>query len=100
MDHSPCTTKTSLGAALPAAIVGPQRGCTATMTRRESPDESVTIEAWKLAGEKAVFLEVSKRGADASAALAAFRSEVVDNLLAAGAHPFDRSKTELGTECK
>ena len=71
------------------------------MTRRESADESVTIEAWKLAGEKAVFLEVSKRGADASAALAAaFRSEVVDNLLAAGAHPFDRSKTELGTECK
>jgi hypothetical protein len=43
---------------------------------------------------------VSKRGADASAALAAFRSEVVDKLLAAGAHPFDRSKTELGTECK
>jgi hypothetical protein len=26
-----------------------------------------------------------------------FRSEVVDNLLAAGAHPLDRSKTELGT---
>ena len=38
--------------------------------------------------------------ADASAALAAFRSEVVDKLLAAGAHPLDRSKTELGAECK
>ncbi|MBB4844722.1 hypothetical protein HNP55_003266 [Paucibacter oligotrophus] len=94
-----CTTKASLGSALPAAMVGPQRGCTATMTRRESADETVTIESWKLAGETAIFLEVSKKGADTPAALAAFRSDILNRLRSAGVRPLERSKTELGTEC-
>jgi len=94
-----CTAKTGLGTALPAALVGAQRGCTATMTRREAADEGITIEAWKLPGEEAVILEVSRKGADSAAALAAFRDDVADKLIAAGVRPIDRSKTELGTEC-
>jgi hypothetical protein len=95
-----CTSKGNLAAALPAGLLGAQRGCIATMTRRESADETRTVEAWKLSGETAVILEVSRKGPDTPAAAAAFRTEVVDKLIAAGAHPLDRSKTELGTECK
>lgn len=95
-----CTTKANIGAALPADLVGAQRGCTATMTRRESADEAITVEAWKLPGETGVILEVSRKGLDSPEAAAAFRTEVVGKLIAVGARPIDRSKTELGTECK
>lgn len=95
-----CTVEADLGAALPAGLVGAQRGCTATMTRRKSSDKTRTVEAWKLSGDKALILEVSRKGPDTPEAAAAFRTEVVGKLVTAGARSIDRSKTELGTECK
>jgi hypothetical protein len=93
-----CTSKTGIREAVPAGLSPKQKGRSSKMNRRESADESLTAEEWRLSSGDVV-LEVSMKGQDTPADLNRFKQVVVAKLLAAGAIPLDRSKTEIGTEC-
>ena len=92
-----CTAKGPIGVAVTSFAAG-QKGCASRMLRRESEDESLTVEEWRLSNGEVV-LEVSMKGADTPATLEAFRTQVVRKLLQAGIVPLDRSKSEIGTQC-
>lgn len=94
-----CTAEATFKAAVPAAVKALQRGCPSSMTRYETSDESLTLELWRLASGESV-LELSAKGDDSIERVSAFREQVVAKLLAAGATPLDRSKSEIGTQCK
>ncbi|CAN7191753.1 hypothetical protein LJR084_000542 [Variovorax sp. LjRoot84] len=93
-----CTAKATLDAAVPTSLQPRQRGCSSKMVRYKTGDDSLTLEIWRLSNGD-VILEVSSKGEDTPERLAAFRQDVVANLVAAGASPLDRSKTEIGTQC-
>lgn len=57
------------------------------------------VEEWDLPGG-ITLVEVSRNGANTQADLESFQREIVDKLIAAGVKPSDRSKTEIGSDCR
>ena len=94
-----CTITAAFDVAVPASLQPKQRGCASKMSRYETGDEQLTLEVWRLSNGEVV-LEVSVKGLDTPEQLTSFRRNVVDTLVAAGAVPLDRSKTEIGTRCR
>ena len=93
-----CTFESAdLSLAPPAGLGATPKPCASEMRRLESGD--LTVEAWSLAGA-ATLIEVSRKGLDRAKDRRRFRDEVVRPLLAAGAVPVDRSKSELGSDCR
>lgn len=91
-----CTSKGSVAETIPPDIVAQPKGCSVRMRRIEAG--AVTVEEWNLNGGKVV-LEISSRGLDVPASLRAFQADIAEKLMAAGARPIDRSKSELGSQC-
>ena len=71
--------------------------CASAMRRLENGD--LMVEAWSL-GAAATLIEVSRKGLGCAEDRWRFRGEVVRPLLAADAVPVDRSKSELGSDCR
>ena len=93
-----CTFKSAdLSLSPPAGLDAKPKPCASSMQRMESGD--LTVEAWSLGGT-ATLIEVSRKGLDRDKDRQRFRDEVVRPLLAAGAVPVDRSKSELGSDCR
>lgn len=90
-----CTADAPLSVAVPATLSAQPKGCMSTMVRYESTSGGLTVEEWRQEGGTLV-IEVSIKGKDGKPARKAFKSEVVDVLVAAGVKPLDRSKTEIG----
>jgi hypothetical protein len=87
-----CTLKAG---APPAALNARPKSCSVAMTRFAS--EGLKVEEWVMP-DGARTIEVSKAAADSVDELESFR-QVAEKLLAKGAKPSDRSKTELGSGC-
>ena len=81
----------------PAGLHATPKPCASAMRRLEAP--GATAEAWSLGGG-ATLIEVSRKGLDRAEDRQRFRDEVVRPLLAAGAVPVDRSKSDLGSDCR
>ena len=79
----------------PAELAARPKPCVAQMTRYEA--DGWKVEEWRLAGGQTL-LELSRQEQDGPAGRVRFQG-LVDQLLASGVRPFDRSKTELGSEC-
>ena len=93
-----CTFESAdLSLSPPAGLGATPKPCASSMRRLESGD--LTVEAWSLGGA-ATLIEVSRKGLDRDKDRQRFRDEVVRPLLAAGAVPVDRSKSELGSDCR
>ena len=93
-----CTFESAdLSLSPPAGLGATPKPCASAMCRLESGD--LTVEAWSLGGA-ATLIEVSRKGLDRAKDRRRFRDEVVRPLLAAGAVPVDRSKSELGSDCR
>ena len=93
-----CSAEGPLAKVADVSLRAVQKGCASRMQRRQSKDESLTVEQWTLANGEVV-LELSSKGADSPTELKRFR-ELAGPLLAAGIKPLDRSKTEIGTQCR
>ena len=97
--HSLSCTFESADASLapPAGLDATPKPCRSAMRRLKDGD--LTAEAWSLAGG-ATLIEVSRKALDRPKDRQRFRDEVVRPLLAAGAVPLERSKSELGSDCR
>jgi len=97
--HSRSCTQTTANRSTqpPAGLQAQPKPCEASMRRLEAKHDKVetTAEEWQL-GDGGVLVEVSRKGGDAKD----FRKQVVDPLVDAGIHPLDRSKSELGSDCR
>lgn len=79
----------------PAELAARPKPCMAQMTRYEVG--GLKVEEWQLSGGD-LLLELSRQEQDSPAGRQGFQ-RLVDQLLARGVRPADRSKTELGSEC-
>ena len=80
-----------------AELSATRKSCTATMRRWERG--GLKVEEWRFSGG-VVLLDVSRGGADTPDAVAAFRKDIANPLLAAGIAAAADSKTELGGRCE
>ena len=93
-----CTFESAdLSLSPPAGLHATPKPCASSMRRLEAP--GATAEAWSLGGG-VLLIEVSRKGLDRDKDRQRFRDEIVRPLLAAGAVPVDRSKSELGSDCR
>ena len=87
-----CTLKS---ASPPSSLNAVPKRCSVAMTRFTSG--GLKVEEWVMP-DGGRTIEVSRAAADGVDELAAFR-QVTEQILAKGARPSDRSKTELGSAC-
>jgi hypothetical protein len=87
-----CTLK---AAAPPSSLNAVPKGCSVSMTRFSA--EGLRVEEWEMPDGMRT-IEVSRAGSDGVDQLESFR-QVAEKLLAKGARPSERSKTELGSDC-
>jgi len=88
-----CTLKEETPPAMLGATAKP---CVAEMTRYEA--DGLKIEEWRLP-EGRRLLEVSRNAEDSPSSRQVFQA-LADQLMARGVRPADRSKTELGSDCR
>jgi len=81
----------------PQELEAHPKSCANTMKRLVAG--KLKVEEWHLPGG-VTLVEVSRNGSNTDDDLKSFRREVVDKLIAAGVTPSDRSKTEIGSNCK
>jgi hypothetical protein len=79
----------------PDALKATPKPCVAEMNRYEA--DGFKIEEWLLPDGQRL-LEISRNAEDGVSKRQSFQV-LVDQLMARGVHPADRSKTELGSEC-
>ena len=80
----------------PPALKATPKPCLAEMTRYEA--DGFKIEEWLLPDGQRL-LEISRNAKDSLSKRQSFQS-LVDQLMARGVRPADRSKTELGSDCR
>ena len=80
----------------PPALKATPKSCLAQMTRYEA--DGFKIEEWLLPDGQRL-LEISRNAEDSVSKRQSFQS-LVDQLMARGVRPADRSKTELGSDCR
>ena len=80
----------------PAALKATPKPCVAEMTRYEA--DGFKIEEWLLPDGQRL-LEISRNAEDSVSKRQSFQV-LVDQLMARGVRPADRSKTELGSDCR
>jgi len=80
----------------PDALEATPKPCVAAMTRYEA--DGFKIEEWLLPDGQRL-LEISRNAEDSLSKRQSFQS-LVDQLMARGVRPADRSKTELGSDCR
>lgn len=85
----------SLTGAIPPGLAARAKDCVATMDRYEGRTSrgKVQVEAWVTRSGEAMF-EVSRTGRDTPRDVAAFRTEVVDAMVALGARPLPGGMTQ------
>jgi hypothetical protein len=80
----------------PAALKATPKPCVAEMTRYEA--DGFKIEEWLLPDGQRL-LEISRNAEDSVSKRQSFQV-LVDQLMARGVRPADRSKTEFGSDCR
>lgn len=85
----------TLTGAIPTALAARGKDCIATMNRFEGRTSrgKVQVEAWVTRGGAAMF-EISRTGRDTPRDIAAFRTEVVEPIVALGARPLPGGMTQ------
>ena len=81
----------------PRELDADPKDCANTMKRLTAG--KLKVEEWHLPGG-ITLVEVSRSGSNTQADLEEFQREIVDKLIAAGVKPSDRSKTEIGSNCR
>lgn len=93
-----CTMESKKAAFFPPMLGATAKGCEALMTRLKVG--SIKVEEWVIKPSGARLIEVSRNAPDTKESLDAFNKEVVASLLTQGIRPLDRSKSEVGGECR
>lgn len=93
-----CTLESKKGSIEPPQeLKAHPKDCANTMKRVKAG--KLKVEEWHLPGG-ITLVEVSRNGSNTEDDLESFQREIVDKLIAAGVKPSDRSKTEIGSNCK
>jgi hypothetical protein len=93
-----CSTKQSFETSGVLAFGPKPKGCESKVTRHESKDGDFKVEQWELQNGQTL-IELSWNATDSAENLKRFNL-FVTRLKLAGAQPLDRSKTDIGGECK